>query len=67
MNQILDADFPLRGHDFGATVVSVDTFNDPNLTVPEAGAEVTISFPPEAVLVLEAPPATTAEDLIAEA
>jgi len=51
----------------GATVVSVDTFNDPNLTVPEAGAEVTISFPPEAVLVLEAPPAATAEDLIAEA
>jgi len=51
----------------GATVVSVDTFNDPNLTVPEAGAEVTISFPPEAVLVLDAPPAATAEDLIAEA
>ena len=48
-------------------VVSVDTFNDPHLTVPTAGEQVTVSFPPEAVLILEAPPVATTEELIAEA
>jgi len=47
-------------------VLSVDTFNDPNLAVPERGAPATVSFPPAAVLVLDAPPAATTEDLIAE-
>ncbi len=47
-------------------IVSVDTFNDPNLAVPERGGAVTVSFPPAAVLVLDAPPPETAEDLIAE-
>jgi putative spermidine/putrescine transport system ATP-binding protein len=50
----------------GATVVSVDTFNDPNLKVPVHDEAVTVSFPPEAVHVLEAPPADTVEELIAE-
>ena len=34
------------------SVVSVDTFNNPNLAVPETGARVVLRFPPEAVLVL---------------
>jgi putative spermidine/putrescine transport system ATP-binding protein len=32
--------------------VSVDTFNNPNLAVPEAGTSVILRFPPEACLVL---------------
>ena len=32
--------------------VHVDTFNNPNLAVPPAGSPVTLSFPPEACLVL---------------
>ena len=32
--------------------VDVDTFNNPNLAVPERGAAVELSFPPEAALVL---------------
>jgi putative spermidine/putrescine transport system ATP-binding protein len=32
--------------------VSVDTFNNPNLAVPEAGTSVTLRFPPQACLVL---------------
>jgi putative spermidine/putrescine transport system ATP-binding protein len=50
----------------GQTIVAVDTFNDPNLTVPVQGEDVWVSFPPEAALVLDAPPADTAEELIAE-
>ncbi|HTC85981.1 MAG TPA: ABC transporter ATP-binding protein [Candidatus Acidoferrum sp.] len=50
----------------GGPVISVDTFNDPNLSVPAHGAAVSVSFPKEAVLVLERPPAQTAEALIAE-
>ncbi len=50
----------------GATILSVDTFNDPNLKVPVRDEAVTVSFPPEAVHVLEAPPTNTAEELIAE-
>jgi putative spermidine/putrescine transport system ATP-binding protein len=40
--------------------VSLDTFNDPHLTLPAVGEVVTISFPREATLVLEgtAPEAT---------
>ena len=34
------------------SVVSVDTFNNPNLAVPADGSTVTLRFPPEAVLVL---------------
>ena len=32
--------------------VSVDTFNNPNLAVPDAGTPVTLRFPPQACLVL---------------
>ncbi len=35
-----------------ATLVFVDTFNNPNLAVPPAGSPVVLSFPPEACLVL---------------
>jgi putative spermidine/putrescine transport system ATP-binding protein len=34
------------------TRVDVDTFNNPNLDVPPAGSAVTLTFPPEAALVL---------------
>jgi putative spermidine/putrescine transport system ATP-binding protein len=50
-----------------AATIDVDTFNDPNLAVPDIGAAVTIAFPPEACLVLgsEAPEVTT--DVLAAA
>jgi putative spermidine/putrescine transport system ATP-binding protein len=35
-----------------ATAINVDTFNNPNLAVPPAGAPVVLSFPPEGCLVL---------------
>jgi putative spermidine/putrescine transport system ATP-binding protein len=35
--------------------ISLDTFNNPRLSPPERGQTATVSFPPEAVLVLEAP------------
>jgi len=39
------------------TTVSLDTFNDPNLTSPAIDEVVTLSFPPEATLVIGAGPA----------
>jgi putative spermidine/putrescine transport system ATP-binding protein len=48
----------------GATV-SLDTFNDPNLTLPAIGEVVTVSFPYEAALVLEGAPAPEAVDALA--
>ncbi len=41
----------------GSTTVSLDTFNDPNLTPPGIEEIVTVSFPPEASLVIGAGPA----------
>jgi putative spermidine/putrescine transport system ATP-binding protein len=38
---------------FGDNAVSLDTFNNPNARPPEHGQPVTVSFPREAVLVLE--------------
>jgi putative spermidine/putrescine transport system ATP-binding protein len=38
---------------FGENAVSLDTFNNPSATLPEPGQAVTVSFPGEAVLVLE--------------
>jgi putative spermidine/putrescine transport system ATP-binding protein len=35
------------------TSISLDTFNDPNLTLPAIGEIVTVSFPPEACVVLD--------------
>ena len=40
------------GTDVDAQVIDVDTFNNPNLSVPAIGDLVTVTFPPEACLVL---------------
>lgn len=37
----------------GDTILRVDTFNNPYLALPEIGAPVTVSFSPEAILVLD--------------
>jgi putative spermidine/putrescine transport system ATP-binding protein len=47
------------------TTVSLDTFNDPNVTPPAVGGSVSISFPPEACLVIGAGPAPKV-DVVAE-
>jgi len=47
--------------------VSLDTFNDPNLTLPPIGETVTVSFPPEASLVLDQPAGAPGADPAAEA
>ncbi|HEV8338042.1 MAG TPA: ABC transporter ATP-binding protein [bacterium] len=39
-------------------VISLDTFNNPRLSLPERGQTLTVNFSPEAVLVLEAPSST---------
>ncbi len=44
----------------GATVMALDTFNEPHLSVPKVGAAVTLSFPPEACFVLGAARDTSA-------
>ena len=38
---------------FGENAVSLDTFNNPTTVPPEPGQPVTVTFPREAVLVLE--------------
>jgi len=43
----------------GPTIVSLDTFNDPQLRLPEVGDTVTISFAREAALILEPPAGAT--------
>src|SRR4029453_4293447 len=45
----------LRGG--AGAVISLDTFNDPSIPAPEHGANVTVSFPPEACLVVGTGPA----------
>jgi putative spermidine/putrescine transport system ATP-binding protein len=50
-----------------AAAIDVDTFNNPNLAVPERGAPVTITFPPEACLVLGKDVAETPVDALAAA
>jgi putative spermidine/putrescine transport system ATP-binding protein len=52
----------IKGSD---TTVSLDTFNDPNVAPPAIDALVTISFPPEACLVIGAGPAPQV-DVVAE-
>jgi putative spermidine/putrescine transport system ATP-binding protein len=44
---------------------SLDTFNDPNLTLPAVGEVVTVSFPREATLVLEGAATPAPEDALA--
>jgi putative spermidine/putrescine transport system ATP-binding protein len=50
----------------GETTISLDTFNDPHLVAPPIGETVTVSFPPEAALVVGAGPAPEI-DVVAEA
>jgi putative spermidine/putrescine transport system ATP-binding protein len=45
--------------------VSLDTFNDPHLTLPAIGEVVTLSFPREATLVLEGTATAPPEDALA--
>jgi putative spermidine/putrescine transport system ATP-binding protein len=40
---------------FRDNAISLDTFNNPRLSLPQRGQAVTVSFPREAVLALEAP------------
>ena len=50
-----------EGHDGEpASVVALDTFNEPHLKLPDVGEGVTISFPPEAAFVLGAARGATA-------
>jgi len=37
----------------GESVISIDTFNNPNLTLPQHSEKITVAFPREAVLVLK--------------
>jgi putative spermidine/putrescine transport system ATP-binding protein len=48
------------------TLISLDTFNDPNLSLPSVGETVTVSFPPEACLVLAKTSAAPADLVAAE-
>ena len=43
---------------FGQNAVSLDTFNNPSAAPPAPGQPATVSFPDEAVLVLEGTPTT---------
>jgi putative spermidine/putrescine transport system ATP-binding protein len=47
-------------------VVSFDTFNDPGVPTPEVGSSVTISFPPEACLVVGSGPAPEVDIIAGE-
>ena len=49
-----------------AGTVVFDTFNNPHLAVPQRGGSVTLSFPPEACLLLEQSSAAAAPDPVAE-
>jgi putative spermidine/putrescine transport system ATP-binding protein len=56
----------IRVHVGTDAAISLDTFNDPNVTPPAVGEAVVLSFPPEACLVVGAGPAP-AVDIVAEA
>jgi len=43
---------------FTDNAISVDTFSNPRLSLPQRGQALTVSFPREAVLALEAPSST---------
>jgi len=53
--------------DGDGTTLSLDTFNDPNLTPPAIDSTVTVSFPPEACLVLSHEAAPDQTDALAAA
>ncbi len=48
-----------------ASTVALDTFNDPNLTLPTLGSTATVAFTPEACLILEGPMGSTDDEIIA--
>jgi hypothetical protein len=43
---------------FKENAISLDTFNNPNLSLPQRGQRLTVTFSREAVLVLDAPSST---------
>ncbi|MGH7318222.1 MAG: ABC transporter ATP-binding protein [Candidatus Rokuibacteriota bacterium] len=43
---------------FKENAISLDTFNNPSLSLPQRGAIVKVTFPRDAALALEAPPST---------
>ena len=43
---------------FKDNAISLDTFNNPRLILPQRGQALTVSFPREAVLALETPSST---------
>ena len=49
----------------GESMVSFDTFNDPNIALPSVGETVTVSFEPQACLVVGSGPAPDV-DVVAE-
>ncbi|MGH2475844.1 MAG: ABC transporter ATP-binding protein [Candidatus Limnocylindrales bacterium] len=50
-----------------ATMLNVDTFNNPNLAVPASGSPVSLAFPPEACLVLARDAVVVETDALAAA
>ncbi len=46
---------------FGESAISLDTFNNPHLALPQRGQRVTVTFPREAVLPLESPARSLSE------
>ncbi len=50
-----------------ATMLNVDTFNNPNLAVPATGSPVSLAFPPEACLVLARDAVVVETDALAAA
>ena len=50
----------------GDEVISLDTFNDPGTPAPEHGSVVTVSFPPEACLVVGSGPAPEVDIIAGE-
>ena len=47
---------------FEENAISLDAFNNPNLSLPERGHRVAVSFPREAVLALDAPPTASSAE-----
>ena len=50
----------------GPSAISLDTFNDPSLALPAVGEVVTVSFPADALLVLDRVSKAEPSDIVAE-
>jgi putative spermidine/putrescine transport system ATP-binding protein len=48
---------------FGDASIHLDTFNNPHLRLPDVGSSITLSFPPEACLVLAGAPAVLEDEI----